>query len=319
MDPYYHTPVQRHSPSGVACRQPQVQEASGKWQVEEARCVQRDAVVLRSIARKTLTVAPILLRHLRRLNGYTEAAALNIGKRFETLLSAAKTQEVQSHRLAGQLSGREGTRLEQILQAIRELRDVIEGVSREVEGQSVLVQDGVDFSGYSGAIRRLAAEVEFIASETDILALNASIEAARATAGGATFSVIAEEVRRLSERSARAAVQIGQLSSEIQRQLEDLQQSLERLSAEARANAVRASGVGEAVRARVQASTDAARQSVDRIKAGSEAIARESSAVVVSLQFQDLTRQEIEHVIQGIEGLAESARCALYGPEAQIG
>ncbi len=56
--------------------------------------------------------------------------------------------------------------------------------------------------------------IEEIARQTDLLALNAAIEAARAGEHGKGFAVVASEVRKLSERSQRAAGQIGKLSAE---------------------------------------------------------------------------------------------------------
>lgn len=89
------------------------------------------------------------------------------------------------------------------------------------EKMQALVEAMERISQTSVEIKAVIAEIEDIASRTNLLSLNASIEAARAGEAGKGFAVVAEEIQKLAENSAKSAETTRHLLDQNQYEVED--------------------------------------------------------------------------------------------------
>ncbi|WP_410512714.1 methyl-accepting chemotaxis protein [Paenibacillus sp. BR2-3] len=115
----------------------------------------------------------------------------------------------------------------------RESMDSTTGQMRVVS-ESITDLSGiiVTLSSHSKEIESIIGTIASIAEETNLLSLNAAIEAARAGEDGRGFAVVANSVRKLAERSANSAGQIGELVSLIVNQMDKAGETMKRSTEE---------------------------------------------------------------------------------------
>jgi methyl-accepting chemotaxis protein len=120
----------------------------------------------------------------------------------------------------------------------------MESIREKVGYSAKKVQEMGDRSDQIGAI---VETIDDIASQTNLLALNAAIEAARAGEHGKGFAVVADEVRKLAERSSSATKEIGSLIKGIQQTVAEAVTAMKESAAEVETGVERASLAGNAL------------------------------------------------------------------------
>ena len=217
---------------------------------------------------------------ISKLSGFIDASAHQTDK----LISASEDRIQQNRCLIGQLD-------QYIAQRVNDSSNDQQRIAAVVEE--------------TRALSKLIDLIRKISNQTNLLALNASIEAARAGETGRGFAVVADEVRDLSKETDKAVEQINHgihaVSESIQRQFQD-KLAHDNIQAEREA-LLSFSEQLNALGSDYQEMTAHDAEILTQVRASSQTLTGMFMDALASVQFQDVTRQQIEQVQDALNRL----------------
>lgn len=188
-------------------------------------------------------------------------------------------------------------------QAVTQIAEAMTGIESTTE-QFVLnmeerARDVATIAQIFQQVTERARLINDIVFQTKLLSFNASVEAARAGEYGKGFSVVAEEVAKLSKMTGDVAVQISKLLAESSQQVDKIVERIQQTSAEVRLQATAAvrSGISR---------VDGGRDHLKSIVQHSTDVKYNTDQISAATQEQSQAIQEISNSLHQLQGLADN-------------
>ncbi len=182
------------------------------------------------------------------------------------------------------------------------ISETIQGMHRITEVVSQSAQSIEKLAKSAEKIGEIISVIDDIADQTNLLALNAAIEAARAGEQGRGFAVVADEVRKLAERTGKATGEITQMIQGIQSETNEAVTSME-------------AGIKEVDTGREL--TDTAGNSLNEIIQMAQRLTDMIHQIATATEEQSVAAEEISHSVEQISTVSkETAKGAEESSQA---
>ena len=228
----------------------------------------------------------------------TDAAQSTAASVEQVAVSVQLVAENSNH--AAEISEAVLRKAQQSIQGLEETRAQFEAIAGTLDGAGEVTRRLADRSANISSIVNVIRE---IAEQTNLLALNAAIEAARAGEQGRGFAVVADEVRKLAERTSSATQEIGQLLSGIQGEINQVVVAMQQ---------------GQEQMQTGQGLVGTARQLVEEIGGEARDSAQNVHSIADSTREQGIAANAIAQRIEQIVQMADRNHAAISEAQANI-
>jgi len=177
-------------------------------------------------------------------------------------------------------------------QGTEKTNETKEGMNKIVQASQETAQIIASLTNKTDQIGEITKVIDDIANQTNLLALNAAIEAARAGEQGRGFAVVADEVRKLAERTTKATKEIAETIKSIQLEVKEADKSM--------ANAK--SSVYEGMKL-----TEEIDMTLQEIYKSAKSVSDLIDNIVASSQEQSISADEISKNIENIASVTEQS------------
>lgn len=178
----------------------------------------------------------------------------------------------------------------------RVVNETIEGMNRVASVVKKSAETVHALGKSSQQIGEIVQVIDDIADQTNLLALNAAIEAARAGEQGRGFAVVADEVRKLAERTTKATKEIALMIKQIQKDTEGAVSSMEE-------------GTKEVEHGKLLA--DQAGQSLKEIISGAEVVVDMAMQVAAASEEQSSAAEQISKNIEALSNVTQESSAGI--------
>lgn len=272
---------------------------------------QRFAGRVRQVVTELRSTGTGIAVNAARLNQRIQQTATSASRQRElaaSIFSASQTASAAVDRVMVNADGvRSATtsNLAAVSTSQQELMDVTERIRNVSDKVQAFAGTVAELSENSVQIRDIGLLINDISDQTNLLALNAAIEAARAGEAGRGFAVVADEVRKLSSETEKAVQSINRgiqgvastIESQLQEKLSSLNLDNEREALGQFADQLSVLGHSYEDILRHQGHV------IATVKDSSETLAHMFMDALASVQFQDVTRQQLEHTAESLQRL----------------